>query len=124
MVVRGGHVRVFEGHLVEGPLPQVTGERQHVGLVYQGQVPLLARPGQVKGKPDTTLHAEAGVDGPLGGDLRLCPLAEETTLPCVGALGIFTDYREVDRDAGADTGGGHERAEVDVEVELEAHPQQ
>ena len=48
VVVGGLDVGVLGGDLVEGPLPQVAGEGQHVGLVHQRQVlaGAAARPGR------------------------------------------------------------------------------
>ena len=42
VVVRRADLRVLGGDLVERALPQVAGERQHVGLVHEREVP--ARP--------------------------------------------------------------------------------
>ncbi len=38
MVVCGSYIGVLEGDRVEGALPQIARERQHVGLVHKGQV--------------------------------------------------------------------------------------
>ena len=43
VVVGGGDVGVLGGDLVEGALPEVAGEGQHVGLVHEREV--LARRG-------------------------------------------------------------------------------
>ena len=92
--------------------------------MHQGQVPPRPRPGQVEGVTDAALDAEPGVDRPLGGDLGRGAFAQESTLASVGALGVFPDDSEVDRHPGADTGRGDEGPQVDVEVQLEAQPQQ
>ena len=92
--------------------------------MHQGQVPPWPRPGQVEGVTDAALDPEPGVDRALGGDLGRRALAQESTLTSVSALGVFPDDGEVDRDAGADAGRGDEGAQVDVQVQLEAQPQQ
>jgi hypothetical protein len=103
MVVPGLHIRIFEGDLVEGALPKVARECEHIGLVYQRQTPSRARPGQVEGISNTTFHAEASVDGTLGGDLGQGALTEEAPFPRVSTFSVLTDHAEIDRDAGPHT---------------------
>src|SRR5207249_1157605 len=63
------------------------------------------------------LDAVAGVDRTLGGDLVCGALAQEPTLARVRALGVLPDHGHIKP-------APDERAHVDVQVELEAQPQQ
>ena len=118
VVVGGLDIGVVGGHPVEGPLPEVAREREHVGLVDERQV-VPATPSQFEGEADAALHAHTRVDRALGGDLVRRALAQEATLAGIGALGVLTDNTEVDV-----LPGEHEGSEVDVEVEGEAHLEQ
>ncbi len=89
----------------------------------QGEVVAPGR-GQLEGEPGAALHAEACVDRALRGHLGGRPFAQEAALSGIGALGVLPDDGEVDRHPGAHAGRGLERAEVYVQVELEAQPQQ
>ena len=119
VVVGGGDVGELGGDLVERALPQVAGEREHVGLVDQREV--LAGTGlrQLEGVADAALDAHAGVDAALRRHLVRRALAQHAALADVRALGVLADDDEVVRLGAAD-----ERPLVDVEVELEAHLQQ
>ena len=109
--------RILGGHLVEGALPQVAGEGQHVGLVHQREVAAGPGRGQVEGEAHAALDAPAGVDRPLGGHLVGRALAQHPALARVDALGVLPDDHEVEAVR-------RERTQVDVEVELEAQPEQ
>ncbi len=119
MVVGGRDVGVLDAHRVEGALPQVTGEGQHVRLVHQGQVAAGAGLGQLEGVAHAPLDPVAGVDRTLGGDLVRCALAQEAALAGVGALGVLADDDEVVGSVGMGEG-----PLVDVQVEFEAHLEQ
>ena len=114
---------VLSSDLVEGPLPQVTGEREHVGLVHQGQVVAGPPLGQVVCEAHAPLGAEARVDGALRRHLQGSAAAEEAPLTRVGPLGVLPGDDEVER-APAGSREARERPQVDVEVELEAHPKE
>src|SRR5439155_21024177 len=105
------------GDRVEGPLPEVSCEGEDVRLVHEGQVATVPRLGQLEGVPDAPLDAPARVHRALGGDLLRSAPAEKAPLAGVGALGVLADHRAVETRA-------LERAEVDVEVELEAHAEE
>ena len=123
VVVHGGDVGVLERHLVERALPEVAGEREHVGLVHEREVLARTRPGEVERVADAALDAHAGVHRALRGDLVRRALAQEPALARVHAFGVLADDDEVDVGV-AGVGRGDERALVHVEVELEAQPQQ
>jgi hypothetical protein len=119
VVVGGGDVRVLGRDLVEGPLPQVTGEGEHVRLVHQREVLALAALGQVEGEAHRPLHAHAGVHRSLCGDLVRRAPAQGAALPGIRALGVLPDHDHVDVVLRV-----RERPQVDVEVEVEAHLEQ
>ena len=109
---------------VERALPQVAGEREHVGLVHQGEVlAAAAARGELERVADAPLDTEPGVHRALGGHLVRRALAQHTALADVRTLGVLADHDEVVRSLspGART---DERSLVDVQVELEAHLQQ
>ena len=116
-------VGVLERHRVEGALPEVAREREHVGLVHEREVLARTRPGQLERVPDAPLDAHAGVHRALGGDLVGRALPQEPALARVHAFGVLADDDEVDVGV-AGVGRGDERAVVHVEIELEAQPQQ
>ncbi len=91
--------------------------------MHQGQPVGRSPAGQVEGEAHAALDAVAGVDRALGGDLVWCPLAQETALARVRALGVLADDDEVGT-LGDGTRHAREGSEVDVEVELEAEAQQ
>ena len=95
MVVGGGDVGELGGDLVERALPQVAGERQHVGLVDQRQVVARPRRRQLEGVAHAPLDTQAGVHAALGGDLVRRSPPQHTALADVGALGVLADDDEV-----------------------------
>ena len=96
VVVGGGDVGVLGCDLVERALPEVAREGEDVGLVHQGEVLALARPGQVEGVADAPLDPHPRVDRALGRDLVGRALAEEPALARVGALGVLAHHDHVD----------------------------
>ena len=128
MQVVGGDVGVLGGDLVEGVLPEVPGEDQHVVLVDQRELLARACLGAGEGVADDALHAVRGVDADLGGDLGGGAGAQRAAVARVRALGALADHHEVDlRTAGQRGGGVREElrgAEVDEVVEGEAELQQ
>ncbi len=123
MVVAGRHLGVVRRDLVEGPLPEVTRERQDVGLVHEREVTAGPRLGEIERVPHTPLDAEAGVHRSLRRDLTGRVLAEEAALPRVRALGVLADHDHVDAVVER-ARPGDERPQVHEEVELEAEPQE
>ena len=119
VLVGGGHVGRLGGELVDRALPQVAGEGQHVRLVDEGEVAPGPGGGELEGEPGAALDAHAGVDRPLGRHLVGRALAEEPAFAGVGALRVLPHDHEVHP-----RGGCGEGPHVDVEVELEAGPQQ
>ena len=81
---------------VEGPLPEVAGEREHVGLVHEREVLARARPREVERVADAPLDAHARVHRALRRDLVRRALAQEPALARVDALGVLADHDEVD----------------------------
>ena len=123
VVVVPGDRRVVDGHLVDRPLPEVAGEGEHVGLVHQGQMVPGPGGGQLEGEPGAALDAVAGVHRSLRGHLEGGPLAKETTLAGVGALGVLPDHHEVTVRGGR-TGHPGEGPHVHVQVQVEAQLEQ
>ena len=60
VVVVPGDVGELGRDLVDGALPQVAGEGEHVGLVDQGQVAAGSPRRQIEGEADAALGAHAG----------------------------------------------------------------
>ena len=119
MVVVDRDVWVLPLHLVNGALPEVSSEGQHIGLVHQGEVTLRAAVGEVEGVANAAFDTESGVDAPLRGDLRRGTSAEDATFSGVGTLGVLADHHEICTFTnGADL--ADEGAEVDVLIEGEA----
>ena len=118
MVVGRLHLGVLICDLVEGPVPEVSREGQHVGLVDERQV-AAAGHRQVERVADDPLHPVAGVDRSLRGDLVRRAAAEEAPLTGVGTLGVLAHDPEVDVASRV-----HEGSKVHVEVEGEAHLEQ
>ena len=119
MVVVPADLRVFRRHLVDGALPQVTGEGEHVRLVHQREVVSGPAPRQLEGEAHAALHTHAGVDRTLCGHFARGALTQKATLAGVGALGVLANHHEVGA-VGHRTGHRHEGSQVDVEIELEA----
>ena len=111
------------GNLVERPLPEVTGEREHVRLVHQRA--LLARPGtgEIEREADAPLDTHTRVDRALRRDLLRRSAAQEAPLAGVCAFRVLAHDQEIDAVVVA-ARAGLERSQVDVEVEREAHLQQ
>ena len=84
-------VGVLGRDLVERALPEVAGEREHVGLVHEREVLALTRPGELERVAHAALDAHAGVHRALGRDLVRRALAQEAALARVGALGVLAD---------------------------------
>ena len=82
----GGDVGVLGGDLVERALPEVAGEREHVGLVHQREVPARPAAGELERVAHAPLDAVARVDRALRRDLVRRALAQEAALARVGAL--------------------------------------
>ena len=96
VVVVTAHPGVLGGHLVDGPLPQVAGEGEDVGLVHEGEVmPGSRLRGELEGEADAALDPHAGVDRALGGHLVGRALAQEAALAGVGTFGVLPDDDEV-----------------------------
>ena len=119
VVVGGGDVGELGRDRLERALPQVAGEREHVGLVDQREVLALARLREVERVAHAPLDAHAGVHRALRRDLVRRALAQEPALAGVGTLGVLADDDHVDAVVQR-ARTGRERAQVDVEVELEA----
>ena len=79
------------GDVVERALPEVAGEREHVGLVHEREVLALARRRELERVPHAALDAHPRVHRALGGDLVRRALAQEAALPRVHALGVLAD---------------------------------
>ncbi len=94
MDVVGLDVGIVGPHLGHGPLPQVAGIGEHVGLVTQGESS-PAPPGPVEGEADHPLHAHPGVDRLLGGDLVRGAPAQRTPRPGVEPLGVLAHHHQV-----------------------------
>ena len=118
-------------HLVEGTLPEIGGEGQHVGLVHQGELPaVVAAPAVREGPAQAAVHPEAGGDHLLGGDLLRRILAQEAAGAAVEVLGVLPHHVEADvlralvLERTFDAGVELDRSQVDVLVELETNRQQ
>ena len=123
MVVRGVDVRELDRDLVERALPEVAGEREHVGLVHERDVLARVAPGELEREAHAALDTHAGVHRSLRGHLVGCALAEEAALTRVHTLGVLADHGEVDVGMPR-VGRGGEGPQVHVQVELEPEPQQ
>ena len=129
VVVVGLHLRVFLGRLADGAVPEVPRVGEHVGLVPQGEA-AAAGHGALEPEADDPLHAEAGVDRILEGDLGGRAFAQETPGARIGAFGVLAGYEYVAAvRRQARHRRGHplvqlHRAEVHVQVEVEAQAQQ
>ena len=114
-------------HGVEGPLPEVGGIGQDVGLVDQGEAQaVLAADAVVEGPAEAAVDAEAGGDHLLRGHLLGGVLAQVAAGAAVEVLGVFADHVETDvfgalvLEGAVHAGIEADGAEVDVLVELEA----
>ncbi len=103
--------------LLERALPQIAGERQHIGLVHESAVLARAAVSELERKPHAPLDTHTRVDGSLRRDFVRRVLAQEPALPRVGAFGVLAYDEEVD-------GLRFERPQVHVEIEREPHLQQ
>jgi hypothetical protein len=114
-------------HLRDDAGPQLSGERQHVRLVHQGEV-LAPLRGPGEGVPHDPFDAERGVQAHLGGDLVRCAGADGPTGAGVGPLGALADDDEVDRGVtgqrAAGAGMQRRRTQVHMVVEREAQREQ
>ena len=116
---------------VEGAFPQVEGVGEDVGLAAQGERLLAVALARVLERvAQAALDALACVDRLLDGDLVGRASLEEAAGAGVEALGVLADDDEVDllgslvAERRVDAGVELDRAQVDVEVELEAQAQQ
>ena len=123
MVVGGLDTGVLGGDLVEGALPQVASEREHVRLVDQGDVAGRSGLGELEGVPDAALDTVTRVHRALGGHLLGRAPAKDTTLADIGPLGVLTDHHEV-VGLGVPRRRARERPLIDEEIELETHLEQ
>ena len=80
--------------VVERALPQIAGEREHVGLVDERDVLALACRRQLERVPHAAFDAHPGVDRALRRDLVRRALAQRATLTDVRALGVLADDDE------------------------------
>ena len=122
VVVGGIDICEFARHAVEGALPEISGEGQHVRLVHQGDVPALTGGRQLEGVTHATLHPHPRVDRPLGGHFGRGAAPEHPALTHIGPFSVFTDHYELVRCVMAG-GGSHEGTLVHIQIEFEPHLQ-
>ena len=121
---------VIARHVPERPLPEIVAVGQGVALVRHQHAPPPARPRVLKGVPDDPLDSLAGVDVLLDRDLVRGALLEDPPHADVQTLRVLAEHHEVDVAGGASFQGreviGQEadRPLVDVQIELEADPEQ
>ncbi len=94
--VGGGHLRVFLGHGLEYPCPEVPCIGEDVRLPAHGQMTAGSRPRQFECVPDTALHAETAVYRLLDGHLERRSLGSEFTGTDVEAFAVLTHHDHVD----------------------------
>ena len=119
MVIGGLQFAVFRDDFVEGALPEVARECQHISFVHQSEMACRARLGQIAGEADAAFYAHSGVDRALRGYLIRRAFAEETAFACVGTFRVLSHNEHVDVLLWQ-----AERAQVRIKVELKAHLQQ
>jgi hypothetical protein len=90
------HVGVLLTDSVEGSLPQIAGEREHVRLRTQRELLALAATRELEGVADAALDTLARVHTGLEGHLIRCVLLEEAAGACVHAFGVLPHNDEVD----------------------------
>src|SRR6267378_1382607 len=128
--VAGIDVRVFPADFFEHPLPEVVGKRHGVGFVAHANALQTSLAGALERVTDDALDAFAGIDVLLNGDLVRRALLEEPADAHVEALGVLAENHQ----ANVFFGAVAQRCEpvvkqfhgpgIDVEIELEAKPQQ
>ena len=123
VVVPRRDVRVFGGHGVEGALPQISGEREDVGLVHEVEPLRLTASRQVECVPHAALHTHARVHRTLGRDLVRGVLAQESTFAGVGAFGVLAHHDHVHAVVQR-ARAGQKRTVIHIEIERKPHLQQ
>ena len=118
-----GDVGVLRRDGVERALPQIAGEREHVGLVDERDVLALTGRRQLERVPHAAFDAHPCVDRALRRHLVRRPPPQRAALADIRAFGVLADDHERVRPVVSGRGAG-ERTLVDVQVELEAHLEQ
>ncbi len=120
--------RVHRTELVERPGPQVAGVCQHVRLVHHGQ--LLARPGvrALERVAENALDAVTRVNRILDCHLSERAAGLDAARARIQTLSVFADddhvyvVRTLSGERSCDSRTKLHRAQIDVEVQLEAQP--
>ena len=96
MGVIGRDARVFFRDFIEGPLPEVVGVGQHVGLGAERHLVLpVARLGRLEGEADAPFDTLPGIDGLLHRDLVGRALLVHAAGADVQVLRVLPDHDEV-----------------------------
>ena len=123
VVIGSRHVRILGGDAIEGALPQVAGEGEHIGLVNQCDVLAWARGCQLECVPHATFHTMCSVHAALRGYFEWRALAQHSSLAGIGTLGVFPNDDELVWCGVARRGPGIGTL-IDIEVKFETHLQQ
>ena len=87
---------VFLGYFMEGPLPQVEGVRQYIGLTTKRYLLTSLAMAKLKSIADTALHAFTRIHRFLNGNLIRSTLSQKTTTANIETFGILSNHHAID----------------------------